>query len=200
MITNFQQPLPTLDDYCADFRNAFSPHGLTAPGRGRRHFDKRICLDLAASRGQDALVLAIMKEYKARDSLAFADRHGQRSALSYAAEHGYVHTVALLLELKERKLRYRDQHGKNALDYAAGAGHMEMVKFLLRKGCKVDSNMKKREDEMKKIIMLVTDLLPLPPSLIPATQECSMIVRQDQTDNIPARRPAQCGNTPSMRR
>jgi ankyrin repeat protein len=123
-----------------------------------------MCLNLAASRGQDALLHTILKEYQALKCLPLAVIQGQKSAMSYAAEHGYVHTVELLLKFKERRLRYRDRHGKNALDYAAGAGQMEMVKYLLSKGYKVDPSLKEREGEMKKLNMPVSNLLFHPSS------------------------------------
>ena len=77
------------------------------------------------------------------------DEHG-RTALSFAAEHGYIKIVRLLIEAEanvnvqcvefEKGSRHRGEESKRAsLHWAAAKGHTEVVKALLEAGANIEA-------------------------------------------------------------
>ena len=52
-------------------------------------------------------------------------------AVGERAPQRYIEVVNLLLETPDIDVNKEDEHGNNALHYAAAGGHMEAVKMLL---------------------------------------------------------------------
>lgn len=131
----------------ADMRD-HTPHDSFSAQLGSG--EPTVALNLAACRGQDGLIIALYQRYKKPDTWPSLDHVGyERSALSFAAEYGHLHTVKLLLAYKEY-IWYRDVWGNSALDYAAGRGQMEVVQYLVGKGCNPILSLSERTKEVLK--------------------------------------------------
>ena len=127
--------IDVLCDYGADpniAAHAAALHGelealKTLIGRGAR-ID--LPLAVALGRGEDARRLL--------DGASGKDRH---LALSLAADFGYVEIVRLLLDAGENPNRYNPVGGHShttPLHQAAGRGHEEVVRLLVKRGARTD--------------------------------------------------------------
>jgi ankyrin repeat protein len=89
--------------------------------------------------------------HKAQISRQYHERNNySRSALSYAVQSGHLTTVDLLTKQERQPLWWRDMDGNSVMDYAAGSGRLEMVKYLIQNGCDVAPSLMQRKREYLK--------------------------------------------------
>jgi hypothetical protein len=110
-------------------------------------------VDFPDAKGQTALMKAItcpdghdivelLLDRKANPS--FRDSEG-RIALHFAAMHGHIETIALLIRHDPPSVQTQDPQGWTALAYAAYGGHLDAVEALIQAGSDVTHRNRKQE-------------------------------------------------------
>lgn len=154
VMKSYPQPKTSLDEYIYELINT----GYLSIHVTNRSLDlmlhlygetrDRMALCIAACRGENIVVISMMERYKRSSRIPSKGPTNQRIPLSFAAEHGHLSTMKIMLGYKGYPAWYRDGYSKSTLDYAAEKGHVNIVQFLIRQGHSVTSSIRRRRFEI----------------------------------------------------